>query len=200
MKVNECNDLKMQNRALMEENARFRSLAEKLLGHAAFRPFLEELSHDPEIAQSLNSVANGSSATPTPQQTKKDVDPFNFNSQQFLSPTQNQHVGMVLMPEPQIDLSSLNLGGNNWGMPSMGMNNFQQPQVSPARAKILSSKSSPVNTTAQLRSRLQVCPRTSQSSKLPKASLMMRASPMSANSMRTTLPSLSSPPAVPHLR
>lgn len=132
MKVNECQDLKMQNRALIEENARFRGLAEKLLGHAAFRPFLEDLSRDPEMAASLSTVVGGSQSAPS-QQIKKDADPYNVNSQQFLSPNQNnqnQHVGMTLIPETQIDFSSLNLGTNNWNMQStMGMNGAYQSQV-----------------------------------------------------------------------
>jgi hypothetical protein len=129
VKTNEANELKLQNRALMEENARFRALSEKLLSHAAFRPFLDEISRDPELAQSLSKISGSSrqSATPTPQ-THKDVDPYSAGSQQFM-PQQNQHVGMVMMPEPQIDFSSLNLGGNSWGVPSAGMNNFQQHQV-----------------------------------------------------------------------
>jgi hypothetical protein len=112
----------------MEENARFRALSEKLLAHAAFRPFLDEISRDPELAQSLSKISGSSrqSATPTPQ-THKDVDPYSTGSQQFM-PQQNQHVGMVMMPEPQIDFSSLNLGGNSWAMPG-AVNNFQQHQV-----------------------------------------------------------------------
>jgi hypothetical protein len=124
-KVNECNDLKMQNRALMEENARFRTLAEKLLAHAAFRPFLEELSHDPELAHSLSQI---SSATPTPApQPKKDVDPYHQGAPQYQQ--QHQHVGMTMIPETQLDFSTLNLGGNQWAMPSNSMNNYLQPQV-----------------------------------------------------------------------
>jgi len=129
VKTNEANDLKLQNRALLDENARFRALSEKLLAHAAFRPFLDEISRDPELAQSLSKISGSSrqSVTPTPQ-THKDVDPYSAGSQQYM-PQQNQHVGMVMMPEPQIDFSSLNLGGNTWAMPSAGMNNFQQHQV-----------------------------------------------------------------------
>jgi hypothetical protein len=127
-KVNECNDLKMQNRALIEENARFRTLAEKLLAHAAFRPFLEELSHDPELAHSLSQISSSNHATPTPApQSKKDVDPYHQNTQQFSQ--QHQHVGMTMIPETQLDFSTLNLGGNQWAMPSNGMGNYLQPQV-----------------------------------------------------------------------
>ncbi|KAF2423518.1 hypothetical protein EJ08DRAFT_701166 [Tothia fuscella] len=128
VKTNEANDLKAQNHALMEENARFRALSEKLLSHAAFRPFLEEISRDPELAQSLSTISGSArqSATPTPQPSHKDVDAFS-GSQQFMQ-QQNQHVGMVMMPEPQLDFSQLNLGGNNWALPA-GMTNFQSHQV-----------------------------------------------------------------------
>ena len=118
----------MQNRALTEENARFRNLAEKLLRHPAFHPFLDELSRDPALADSLSKVAG--SAVPAQQQQQKDVDPYSA-SQQFLPQQRNQHVGMALVPEPQLDFASLNLGGNgNWTMQQQhGLPMFQQPQV-----------------------------------------------------------------------
>lgn len=130
-RANENNELKRQNHALMEENARFRTLAEKLLGHPAFHPFLEELSHDRDLAESLSkassAVSQGSSSSAQPSMNK-DVDPFAAR-QQYLSPHNNVHVGMTLVPETTIDLSSLNLGtANNWAMPS-GMQTYQQPQV-----------------------------------------------------------------------
>lgn len=119
----------MQNRALMEENARFRTLAEKLLAHAAFRPFLEELSHDPELAHSLSAISSSNHATPTPTpQSNKDVDPYNQNVQQY-SQQQHQHVGMTMIPETHLDFSTLNLGGNQWAVQSNGMGQYLQPQV-----------------------------------------------------------------------
>lgn len=61
------------------------------------------------------------------QQQQKDVDPY--AAQQFL-PQDSQHVGMALVPEPSLDFSSLNLGGNGWGMQQgHGLPMFQQPQV-----------------------------------------------------------------------
>lgn len=125
VKVNEAQELKLQNRALMEENARFRSLTEKLLAHAAFRPFLDELSRDPEMANSFAAVVNNSTSvtsqatTPQPQ-IKKDVNPYeNFNNQQFSQNT--QHVGMTLIPETQVDFSQL-----SWGMGNMGLQQNMQ--------------------------------------------------------------------------
>jgi len=48
------------------------------------------------------------------------------------------------MPEPQIDFSTLNLGGNNWNMQGMGMNNSFQPQV----FAVLEVPEEPVNVAA----------------------------------------------------
>jgi len=125
-KNSEVNDLKIQNRALAEENARFRALAEKLLRHQAFHPFLDELSRDPALADSLSKMGQG----PSTQSQAKDVDPYSVQSQSFV-PQDNQHVGMALVPEPQVDFSSLNIGGNgNWVMQQAhGLPMFQQPQV-----------------------------------------------------------------------
>jgi len=48
----------------------------------------------------------------------KDIDPF-ASSQQFIPPANNEtQVGMTLVPEMPVDLSSLNLGGNAWSLPT----------------------------------------------------------------------------------
>jgi len=57
----------------------------------------------------------------------KDTNPF-AAEQQYMSSQNNIHVGMTLIPETPIDLSSLNLGNNNWPMPT-GMQSYQQHQV-----------------------------------------------------------------------
>jgi len=112
----------------MQENTRYKVLAEKLLAHSAFHPFLEELSRDPALAETLSSVSNSASNS---QQMLKDVNPYNGN-QQFVPPNNNEtHVGMTLIPEMPVDLSSLNIGSNNWGIPnSRGpMGQYMQPQI-----------------------------------------------------------------------
>ena len=128
MKVNENNELKTQNRALMDENARFRELTVKLLRHPAFTPFLEDISRDPALSDSLNKVTSSMNASaaaePTPTPTvRKDVNPFSQN--------ENLHIGMATIPETQLDFSALNLNGNsnNWAMAGMNGFGFQQPQV-----------------------------------------------------------------------
>jgi hypothetical protein len=118
-KANEANDLKRMNHALMQENSRFKVLAEKLLAHPAFHPFLEELSRDPALAETLSSVTISTGSAPrSTSQMPKDVDPFTA-SQQFIPPSSNEtQVGMTLIPEMPVDLSNLNIGGNSWSLPS----------------------------------------------------------------------------------
>src|ERR1700761_4835074 len=110
-KTNEAAELKRMNHALMQENARFKVLAEKLLAHSAFHPFLEELSRDPALADTLSSVSACSVALQQSRsQMAKDMDPFAGN-QQFVPPSSNETtVGMTLIPEMPVDLSALNLG------------------------------------------------------------------------------------------
>jgi hypothetical protein len=127
MKVNEANELRAQNRLLMEENARSRAFIERLLRHQAFTPFLEELSRDESLQSkapmtSMPSTSTPSTAAPAPAQFQQ--------QQQFngMSQPENTHVGMTMVPEPQIDFAMLNLNNNNgntWGA-NNGFN-FQQP-------------------------------------------------------------------------
>ncbi|KAF2672630.1 hypothetical protein BT63DRAFT_132591 [Microthyrium microscopicum] len=120
-KANETAEVKRQNQMLMEENARYRALAEKLLSHNAFRPFLEELSRDPDLAESFSKIA---SSAPQQQEAPMPKDPHPYGSSQFLPPANNStHVGMTFIPDMPVDLSSLNIGNNNWMS--------QQPQLIP---------------------------------------------------------------------
>jgi hypothetical protein len=119
----------------MEENARFRSLAEKLLAHPAFHPFLEDLSRDPSLAESLSKVTGNMSSAASMGQMPKDMDPYNA-SQQFAHPPHSGDttVGMTLIPEVPLDLSALTLGtGAGWNIPAARsqrpMAAYQQSQV-----------------------------------------------------------------------
>jgi bZIP-type transcription factor MBZ1 len=133
MKSNECNELRTQNRALMEENARSRAFIERLLRHQAFTPFLEELSRDESLQQKPAMTTLSSTPTPAPAAARPDMS--SFQTQQFggMSQPENTQIGMTLIPETQLDLSMLNItnsNNNNWGMNNnMNSFNFQQPQV-----------------------------------------------------------------------
>ncbi|KAJ4360351.1 uncharacterized protein N0V89_000913 [Didymosphaeria variabile] len=127
MKTNECNELRTQNRALMEENARSRAFIERLLRHQAFTPFLEELSRDESLETKPAMPTLSGSTTPTPAPVRKDVSAY--QSQQFGAMSQPQ-VGMTLVPETPLDMSMLNLNSNGWAMNNGSSSfNYQQPQV-----------------------------------------------------------------------
>jgi bZIP-type transcription factor MBZ1 len=120
----------------MEENARFRSLAEKLLAHPAFHPFLEDLSRDPSLAESLSKVTVQANLSTSPNMTQlpKDLDPYSTGQQFVPPPNGDTTVGMTLIPEIPLDLSALTLGtGAGWNVPQarapQRMTSFQQPQV-----------------------------------------------------------------------
>ncbi|KAF1942961.1 hypothetical protein EJ02DRAFT_374766 [Clathrospora elynae] len=145
MKASEANELRTQNRLLMEENARSRTFIERLLRHQAFAPFLEELSRDEALQPKAPMTSMPSTSTPTVAAPA----PARFQSQQFHGMTQpeNTHVGMTMVPEPQIDFSILNLNNNG---SSWGANNgfsFQQPRVF-AVTELPEGPSNPLDTAA----------------------------------------------------
>lgn len=105
----------------MEENARFRELTVKLLRHPAFTPFLEDISRDPALSDSLSKVNNSMNHTAVVNETQQTQQVVEAPQQQDLT------VGMTTIPETQLDFSALNLNGNNWGMPN-GFGSYE-PQV-----------------------------------------------------------------------
>jgi hypothetical protein len=116
--------LKRDNQALMAENARYHALAEKLITHPVFMPYLEELSRDPSIADSIAQIASGTPPASSQSSIPKDVPQFS-SSQQFIPSNNDAIVGMTLIPEMPVDLSSLNIGSNHWPLPQA----FHTPQV-----------------------------------------------------------------------
>lgn len=123
VKVQEANDLRNQNHALMEENRRQQAFIERLLRHQAFNPFLEDLVKEqqemsaPAPLASMPSSSTPVAPTPAPA-------PAQF---QFSQP-ENTHVGMTMIPETQLDFSMLNINNNaNWNIGN-GFNGYQ-PRV-----------------------------------------------------------------------
>jgi hypothetical protein len=129
--VQENNDLRSENEALRDENARSRVFIERILRHQAFQPFLEDLSHDESLqAKPIMSNMSSGSTTPTPAPVLKE--PSLYQSQQFnamSSQPETHHVGMTLIPETPIDMSMLNITSNSWNMNNHSSFNYQQPQV-----------------------------------------------------------------------
>jgi hypothetical protein len=97
VKVNENNDLRSQNRALMEENTRLSDLTRMLLSSPSFSGFLDTLATNPAAAQTAQAIA------PEPRQVRKDVNPYAAPQQM------QQHVGLTMVPEQHMDFSMLDL-------------------------------------------------------------------------------------------
>lgn len=124
MKVQEANELRNQNNALMEENRRQQAFIERLLRHQAFNPFLEDLvKEQQEMAASAPLASMPSSSTPVAPASAPAPAHFQF------SQSENTHVGMTIVPETQLDFSMLNINNNNnnWNMGN-GFNGYQ-PRV-----------------------------------------------------------------------
>jgi len=137
----ENNELKNQNRALMEENARLTELTRMLLSSPAFSGFMNELSVDQTQPQVQEQHAPQQTSL---QPTRKDVNPHQVTQQQ--PRMRQQQIGLALMPD--IDFSTLDLNGSwNSGM-DMTFNNIQAfpvtgvPQGPAVDTGILSGKTS----------------------------------------------------------
>jgi bZIP-type transcription factor MBZ1 len=147
MKTNEANELRIQNHALMEENARSRAFIEKLLRHPAFTPFLEDLSRDESINNTIPMTQPAAPAiATTPAPDAKDVNSYAQQFQNTPRPQNNVQVGMTLVPETPLDLSMLSLNNNNWGIGNMGFN-YQQPRVF-AVIEVPEGPANPIDTSA----------------------------------------------------
>ncbi|GFP58416.1 bZIP-type transcription factor MBZ1 [Trichoderma asperellum] len=102
-KVTENNDLRAQNRALLEENKRLSDLTRMLLSSPAFSNFLDHLSANPSVAAPPQVKPE---PQPSPEQRSvKDVNPYGSQ------PSQHQ-IGMAMIPEQNVDFSLIGNGFN----------------------------------------------------------------------------------------
>ncbi|KAJ5259251.1 hypothetical protein N7478_012232 [Penicillium angulare] len=106
-RTNEAHDMRMQNRALYEENARLNDLARMLLGSPHFANFLNEMpdtvSAQPQQQQAQQQVQ------PQPQQAPKEAQAPRQEFQMQHNPQSN----MVMVPNQGMDTSMINSGWNS---------------------------------------------------------------------------------------
>lgn len=108
-KVSENGDLRMQNRALVDENKRLTDLTRMLLSSPSFSNFLDHLSSNPQVEpQQSQQVPIKAEPQPQQQQTHKDANPYAAPQAQ-----QQQQIGMAMIPEQTMDFSMLNLSNND---------------------------------------------------------------------------------------
>lgn len=136
IKVQEANNLRGENSALMQENDRYRGLIETLLRHPAFTPFINDISKDPSVlgtsqaprqmqVQQAPPASTTSQPLPQPQQQQQqDAKPdfANFDVAQIQVPQQQNDQQINLATIPESDFSKLNLHGFQQ---AMNFNHFQ---------------------------------------------------------------------------
>jgi hypothetical protein len=106
-KVNENGELKVQNRALVEENKRLQELTRMLLSSSSFSTFLDDLSTNPAALPQAPQQIKVEEAQQVQQQRQlpKDVNAFGAQPSQ-------QQIGMAMIPEQTMDFSMLSLDNN----------------------------------------------------------------------------------------
>lgn len=144
-KTNEANDLRMQNRALMEENARLTDLTRMLLSSPHFSSFLNDISvNGPPAPQPTQP-----SATQAPLQTRPLKDPNPNRIATDIQMRQDHQVGMAMVPEQGFNFPAVEMNGPGWNSGiDMNFNNttvfavLDVPQGPPVDSAIISGKSS----------------------------------------------------------
>lgn len=119
VKVQEANDLKVQNRQLMEENTRLTDLTRMLLSSQAFSGFLNELSVSGLPPPSTTTSVPQSQIQSRAQPTRKDVNPHHAARH---VQSQQPQIGMALVPDSALDFSMLEQPMNTWN--SVPSNDF----------------------------------------------------------------------------
>lgn len=116
-RTNETHDLRMQNRALYEENARLTDLAHMLLSSPHFSNFMEEMNANQGSSQQQ------SQAQPQPQQQQQQQAPPQPQPQQMAQPKESnaapqefpmQQNSVVMVPNQGMDMSAMGLNNGGW--------------------------------------------------------------------------------------
>lgn len=134
-KVNENNDLRAENRALLEENKRLSDLSRMLLSSPSFSSFLDILSADPNALLATQSQVEQRQTGPT--QAPKDPNPYNSTNS-----GQQQQIGMVMIPEQTMDFSMLNLNSGSFGYQPQVFAVLETPELPEINTETLMGKSS----------------------------------------------------------
>ncbi|KAL5342452.1 hypothetical protein BJX70DRAFT_386225 [Aspergillus crustosus] len=141
-KNNEAQELRLENRALYEENARLTDLARQLLSSPPFAQYLDEMNVS-GLPSAQTPMPHQSQQQPQQQPTNIPQGPMqqanlhkepnpNHTQQEFQMPqtTQMPHasqVGMMMVPSQGIDVSTMNMSNGGW---NTGIDmNFGNPSV-----------------------------------------------------------------------
>ncbi|KAI9721800.1 MAG: hypothetical protein M1812_002135 [Candelaria pacifica] len=115
-KANEMNILKDQNRALMDENAKLTNLTRMLLSSPAFSTFVDEMGANSLAAPPAPRPEHASNSHNQNNQpvAPKDVNPYQATQKLQSQQPNRQHVGMAILPDSQVDFSTLDINNSPW--------------------------------------------------------------------------------------
>ncbi|KAJ5578718.1 uncharacterized protein N7459_007682 [Penicillium hispanicum] len=115
-RTNEAHEMRLQNRALYEENARLNDLARMLLGSPHFANFLNDMPDNgvpPQVQGSQQPQPQPQQVAPQPTMQAPVPADANASRPQM---QQNPQVSMVMVPNQGVEASMLNSGGWNSGI------------------------------------------------------------------------------------
>lgn len=114
-KAAEADDLRAKNEALMKENSQLHELTRSLLSSPAFSEFLKEAGAQAPASAPATTQAPVVKSEPTPQPTKKDINPNSAvtqtsQSQRFDTP----YIGVAMIPEHTVDSNTYESNTDSW--------------------------------------------------------------------------------------
>ncbi|GAP83620.1 putative bZIP transcription factor [Rosellinia necatrix] len=134
-KVTENNDLRAQNRALIDENRRLTDLSKMLLASPCFSSFLDNLSSNPNsLSQEQGQIEQAQTES---AQIPKDPNPYHA-----LNMGQQQQIGMAMIPESRMDFSMLNLNHEGFSYQPQVFAVVETPELPQIDTDALMGKSS----------------------------------------------------------
>jgi hypothetical protein len=119
----------------MEENSQLNTLTRTLLASPAFSSFLDHLSANPDALPQARPQME--QRQPEPTQVLKDVNPYNTTSQ-----VQHQQIGMVMIPEQNMNFSMLNLNTDGFNYQPQVFSVLETPELPQLDTETLTGKSS----------------------------------------------------------
>ncbi|CEN62555.1 hypothetical protein ASPCAL09188 [Aspergillus calidoustus] len=119
---NEVQELRTQNRALFEENARLTDLARTLLSSPHFSQVLDEMNISglpavpPQQPHQQPQPQPQPSAIPQPQMQPQNIpkEPTPNHPQQEFALQQSSQMGMMMVPSQGIDVAAMNMNNGGW--------------------------------------------------------------------------------------
>ncbi|KAL6237749.1 hypothetical protein BDW75DRAFT_203020 [Aspergillus navahoensis] len=121
-KTNEAHELRQQNRALCDENARLTDLVRQLLSSPSFSHYLDEqpnVNGLPNTQVPLPHLPQQSQHPTIPQPAMQQSNPIkeptpNHGQQGFQMQQQNSQMGMMMVPSQGIDVPTMNMNNGGW--------------------------------------------------------------------------------------